>query len=608
MKEKLLLPKSEAFEELIKLYPETFSFNTGRVVRLNPSYEEGFAISSGGDEIAVNFQTSSDMFRALGTIMAIAGEKEIEIKKKPPLTFRGLMIDVSRNGVIKESYLETIIVKLALLGINFLTLYTEDTFEVTGEPLIGYQRGKYSKAEIRRLVKFAKQFGTVMFPCIQTLGHVEQILKFPKYAPLADDNRIFNVEKKETYRLIEKLIKNGSEPYESKLIHIGMDETWGLGKGKTYKINKKMDPRMMYVKHMAKVNKICKKYKLKPIMWGDIIINAHGTGKMNKEHFRHIPKNIIMDYWNYYSDTVKPYEETIKRYRKLGFEPLISAGIWNWSCFWGRYEKAARTMTLFIEKAKELKVRRSLMTMWGDDGCECPFDSNWPALALYGELCYEEKVDMKMVKKTVTAVAKDNWDAFMSPAGIDVLNMHSSNVSKGFLYDDPLLGIYASHLPAGKRWGPFFEKIFKEVKAKSGKVNKDNKILFDYAYALLDLLCIKADIKNIAYAAYQAGNKNKLRAVLKDVRLIAKKTDVLWKAHRAVWLMERKPFGLEVMDNRYAAGIGRCEVMETRIKDYLSGKIDEIAELEEKPQKSFGTLPYFHVGAGRVKTLSFINH
>ena len=608
MKEKLLLPKSEVFEDLVKLYPETFSFYSGRVIRLNPSYEEGFAISSGGDEIAVNFQTVSDMFRALGTIMALTGQKEIEIKKKPQLTFRGLMIDVSRNGVIKESYLETIIVKLALLGINFLTLYTEDTFEVTGEPLIGYQRGKYSKAEIRRLVKFAKKFGTVMFPCIQTLGHVEQILKFPKYAGIADDNRIFNVEKKETYKLIEKLIKNGSEPYESKLIHIGMDETWGLGKGKTYKINKKMDPRMMYVKHMAKVNKICQKFKLKPIMWGDIIINMHGTGQMSKEHFKYIPKNIIMDYWNYYSNTVKPYEDTIKRYRKLGFEPLISAGIWNWSCFWGRYWLAERTMTLFIEKAKEMKVKRSMITMWGDDGCECPFDANWPALALYGELCYEEKKDMNMVKKFVKAVAKDDWDTFINPARIDEPDAKSSNVSKGFLYDDPLLGIYASHLPAGKRWAPYFEDIFRKVKKNAGKVDKDNKVLFDYAYALLDLLRIKADIKNITYAAYNSGNKAKLRSLIKDVKLIAKKTDILWKAHRKVWLMERKPFGLEVMDNRYAAGIGRCKIMEERIKDYLSGKINEIPELEEKPQKSFGTLPYFHVGSGRVKTLSFINH
>ena len=57
--------------------------------------------------------------------------------------------------------------------------------------------------------------------------------------------------------------------------------------------------------------------------------------------------------------------------------------------------------------------------MWGDDGCECPFDANWPALALYGELCYEEKKDMNMVKKFVKAVAKDDWDTFINPAKID---------------------------------------------------------------------------------------------------------------------------------------------------------------------------------------------
>ena len=56
---------------------------------------------------------------------------------------------------------------MALLGMDLLMLYTEDTYEVEGYPYFGYMRGGYTKADIRRMDDYAYSFGVEMMPCIR---------------------------------------------------------------------------------------------------------------------------------------------------------------------------------------------------------------------------------------------------------------------------------------------------------------------------------------------------------------------------------------------------------------------------------------------------------
>ena len=59
----------------------------------------------------------------------------------------GVMIDCSRNAVVKLPALKDFIKICADFGYDYVGLYTEDTFEVTDEPYFGYQRGRYTQAE-----------------------------------------------------------------------------------------------------------------------------------------------------------------------------------------------------------------------------------------------------------------------------------------------------------------------------------------------------------------------------------------------------------------------------------------------------------------------------
>ncbi len=68
----------------------------------------------------------------------------------------GVMLDCSRNAVPKVSALKKFMDALQKMGYNTLELYGEDTYEVEGEPYLGYMRGRYSASEIKELDAYAQ--------------------------------------------------------------------------------------------------------------------------------------------------------------------------------------------------------------------------------------------------------------------------------------------------------------------------------------------------------------------------------------------------------------------------------------------------------------------
>ncbi|MEI7904714.1 MAG: family 20 glycosylhydrolase [Candidatus Firestonebacteria bacterium] len=594
MTQKLQLSdKTSAFRALCAEYPEYFSTKAGKKVEFYKLEKMGFSVFYGEEGYSVNYSAESDKFRALLEILLAKG-KAVKLSREYPYEFRALMIDCSRNGVIKEEFLRKIIIKLALLGYNRLCLYTEDTFEVKGEPEWGYKRGKYSKEELKRTVNFARQFGITMFPCIQTLGHLEHILKFPKYAGLRDNKRVLNVKMKEVYRLIEKAVDNAVEPYETDLIHIGMDETWGLGRGNAFEINKKIDPRSLYLEHMSKVAALCEKRKLMPIMWGDIVIGMSGEEAMNSSQSKRLPKNMEMNFWNYYNFSKSYYLKTIKQYRKMGFEPLLSPGCWNWNRFWPLYGVLRETLPVFMEAGRELGVKKAMLTMWGDDGQECPWEANLPGLALFAEYLCSGKPSETEAKKIVRILGRSPAEDYILPSEMDYFGRNGllacTTMAKLSLYEDPLLGLYSLHFGKHRLRGKY-DKAYRQAGKAYSRATKENRPLFAYARAYADALRIKVDLRNEARSAYLKKNKRKLIALAKSLPGIYGKVETLWNAHRKLWLLEKKPFGLEALDLKYGGVLARLKVMQQTLEAYTAGKTVSIPEFDERDINIYGKFP-----------------
>ena len=83
-----------------------------------------------------------------------------------PYKHFGVMLDCSRNAVMKVESVKRMVDCLQKMGYNALELYCEDTYEVGEEPYFGYLRGRYTGEEIREIDGYAKAHGIELIPCI----------------------------------------------------------------------------------------------------------------------------------------------------------------------------------------------------------------------------------------------------------------------------------------------------------------------------------------------------------------------------------------------------------------------------------------------------------
>lgn len=90
---------------------------------------------------------------------------------------------------------------------------------------------------MNEVVAYAEIFGITLVPAIQTLGHMEQFLKWHDSRFVKDQYHVLLAEDDRTYELIKAMFKTIREVFKIDRIHIGLDETFGLGFGRYYKEN-----------------------------------------------------------------------------------------------------------------------------------------------------------------------------------------------------------------------------------------------------------------------------------------------------------------------------------------------------------------------------------
>ena len=121
----------------------------------------------------------------------------------------GAMLDMSRNAVMKPDEVKKYALILKSLGYNMIQLYTEDTYEVSGESYFGYLRGRYSQDELKDIVSYCNGIGVEVIPCVQTLAHLNAIFRWEGYSRnVRDCADILLIDEPKTYELIENMIKN----------------------------------------------------------------------------------------------------------------------------------------------------------------------------------------------------------------------------------------------------------------------------------------------------------------------------------------------------------------------------------------------------------------
>lgn len=500
---------------------------------------------------------------------------------------KGIMIDCSRNAVMKPEAIKRFVDIMSALQYDTLMLYTEDTYEVDDEPLFGYMRGRYSKKEIMELDEYCQKKEIELIPCIQTLAHLNTMFKWSsEYECIRDCDDILLADEERTYILIDNMFKTISKCFKSKKIHIGMDEANMVGLGKyleKHGYEKRFD---IINKHLHKVCRLASNYGLKPMIWSDMFCKLAmdscdyyaldgNTDAISKQ--AGLPENISLVYWDYYSGDYDRYVKMLNINKAFGKQVIFAGGAWTWKGFAPDNSLSMAATKPAIKACGDEQIENVFLTAWGDDGGECSRFAALPALTYAACLLNGAENE---VKEKFTEVTNMKFDDFML---LDKLDKPSEklaeNPSKYLLYNDPFSGVHDYKIEKGVNL--YYADLTQKL--KSVKPSQEYKAMFDFYISLCDVLSVKSELGIQTRAAYDARDKKTLLNLAQnDYSVVIEKIENCYNNYKILWFNENKPFGFEIQDIRFGGLIKRLENCKNRIIDYCNGNCKSIPELDER--------------------------
>ncbi|MBQ9714186.1 MAG: beta-N-acetylhexosaminidase [Clostridia bacterium] len=506
----------------------------------------------------------------------------------------GVMLDMSRNAVMKVSQLKKYVDYLAAMGFNAVELYTEDTFKIEDEPYFGYLRGGYTAAEIKEVDAYAASKGIELIPCIQTLAHFTNTKKLPYYWDLFDCDDILCIGEPKVYEFLDKIFKTLSENFTSRKVNIGMDEAHNVGLGKYLEKNGYRDRSEILVEHLNKVVEIAEKYGFKCHMWSDMFFRLISGGAYDPELLKNVhvspevaakvPESVALTYWDYYSTEKKKYDLMFEKHLEFGRDVWFAGGAWAWQGFSPLGEFSIRSMRPAMESVREKGIENVIFTVWGDNGKDCSYFALLPTLYVIRQFA-DGNFDMEKIKadmKEKFGWDYDEWLDLDLPNDLRVNGVKDDKwncVCKTMAFTDPFLGMrdvdYANidRIP----YGEYGKKIASHAQ---------NAGEFSYIFDTLAKLCAymeyKADLGIRTRKAYQEKNTDELKRLVEDYASAVACLDVFAEAQKKLWMRENKAFGWEVQEIRLGGVRARLLTCGERLQAYLNGDLDCIEELEEK--------------------------
>lgn len=526
----------------------------------------------------------------------------------------GTMLDCSRNAVPNIKSLKKWIDLTADLGYNMLQLYTEDTYEVDGNPYFGYMRGRFSKEELKEIDAYAAEKRMELIPCIQTLAHLSALSRWSAYASHMDTLDTLLAGDEAVYDLIDSMFATIAACFSTKTVHIGMDEAHMVGRGKYYDLHGDRNHTEILLEHLKRVSEIGKKYGFSLIMYSDMFFRMASGGeyysadaRIDRQVRELLPDNVRLIYWDYYSTDKSHYDKMLKAHAKLSEGTWFAGGLWTWTGFAPHNLYSMKASGAALASCLEHGVTDVFLTMWGDDGGECSRFAALPSLFYASRIAAGES-DSDVIAAQFEKKYGVPFERFLCmdlPGTANGQPEGVANPDKYLLYNDCFIGLLDFAL-TGEEW-----ERYEACAEKLAEGEKDPEwgYLFASQRALCRALAVKAGLGQRTRQAYQAGDREAMSQVIGEYVALEEKLEVFYEAYRARWFRENKAFGFEIQDIRLGGLIRRVEDCRRRLEAWQGGEIIKIEELEEaqldyglarEPVRQPGTFWHSAVSANRL--------
>ncbi|MGA8289169.1 MAG: glycoside hydrolase family 20 zincin-like fold domain-containing protein, partial [Acidobacteriaceae bacterium] len=201
-----------------------------------PRSKEGYDLAVSDHGGRIHAESSAGIFYGIQTLrQLIEGNgsdsvlPQVEIHDWPSVELRGTMVDISHGPLPTEKEIERQIDFLARWKENQYYLYTEDSIELKGYPLL-VPDGRLTQNEVRRVVAYGRQRHIDVIPNLDLYGHQHDLFRIEKYSELSDEphGTEFDPRNPKVMPLLTDWVNQLADLFPSPFVSIGFDETFQI--------------------------------------------------------------------------------------------------------------------------------------------------------------------------------------------------------------------------------------------------------------------------------------------------------------------------------------------------------------------------------------------
>lgn len=400
---------------------------TNKIVFDPQMHDEGYALIPKGNTLYVIGETSAGIFYGAQTVKQLVTKQSGSwvlhaalIRDWPALPHRGADDDLSRSGMPTLEYQKKQVRTFAAYKLNIYSPYFEFTLRYSGNPLAAPGPGAMTRADVEELVRYAKQYHITIIPEQEAFGHLYRVLAYDKYLDLGESPHgdVLAPGEPGSLQLIKSWFGEIAQIFPGPYVHIGADETFGLGRGKTKDEVQKRGLGAVYVDFLMSIaNELARLHK-KILFWGDVAMN-------DPEQVRRLPKDLIAVPW-WYDPEPNGYDKYIKPFTDAGLETWVAPGVDSWLKVYPNNDVALRNIQGFIRDGQRMGAKGAITTMWNDQG-ETLFDQVWYGMLFGAAASWQQgESSIPQYQQAFGSLFHHDWSGKISQAHLELIAAHQS--------------------------------------------------------------------------------------------------------------------------------------------------------------------------------------
>lgn len=356
-----------------------------------PDSREAYDLTVTEQGVKVHARSSAGIFYGLQTLrQLVEGEGPqavlplVEIHDWPSMAYRGTMVDISHGPLPTEKEVERQLDFLARWKANQYYLYSEDSIELKGYPLLNPD-GRLTQDEVRRIVAYGRKRHIDVIPNFDLYGHQHDLFRVEQYSDLSDEpnGTEFDAGNPKVMPLMTDWVNQFADLFPSPFVSIGFDETFQI-EAATHATGAAAEPAALFVKQLTAVAGLFEKHGKQVMAYDDIIVKY-------PRDIPQLPPGLIAVAW-YYTSEDPTYKRWLGPLIANHIPHVVQPGVTSYDDITPDNDTSFENIDTFLAAGRKSGALGLVNSVWSDDA-QLLFRMSYPGMA-YGAAAPWQTVPM----------------------------------------------------------------------------------------------------------------------------------------------------------------------------------------------------------------------